>query len=91
VTLNCGYGRGHSVLEAIEAVRRVSGRNFAIQHAPRRSGDIMTMVADSGLIRATLDWTPQYDNIETIATHALTWEWKLSRERQGDEQPAASA
>jgi UDP-glucose 4-epimerase len=51
----------------------------------------MTMVADSGLIRATLDWTPQYDIIETIATHALTWEWKLVRERQGELQPAASA
>jgi UDP-glucose 4-epimerase len=91
VTLNCGYGRGYSVLEAIEAVRRVSGRNFAVQHAPRRPGDIMTVVADTSLIRATLDWTPQYDNLETIATHALTWEWKLSRERQGDEQHAASA
>ena len=91
MTLNCGYGRGYSVLEAIEAVRRVSGRNFAIQHGPRRSGDIMSMIADSGLIRATLDWTPQYDNLETIATHALTWEWKLSRERQSELQPAVSA
>jgi UDP-glucose 4-epimerase len=91
VTLNCGCGRGHSVLETIEAVRRVCGRNFSVQHAPRRPGDIMTMVADTSLIRATLDWTPQYDDIETIATHALTWEWKLSRERQGDEQRAASA
>src|SRR6266481_8999643 len=89
VTLNCGYGRGYSVLETIEAVRRISMRNFAVQHAPRRPGDIMTMVADASRIRATLDWTPQYDDIETIATHALTWEWKLSRERQGDEQRAA--
>ena len=66
-TLNCGYGRGYSVLETIEAVRRVSGRNFAVQHAPRRPGDIMTMVADTCRIRATLDWTPQYDDLETIA------------------------
>ena len=91
VTLNCGYGRGYSVLETIEAVRLVAMRNFAVQYAPRRPGDIIDMVADSRLIRATLDWTPQYDNLETIATHALTWEWKLSRERQGDEQQAASA
>jgi UDP-glucose 4-epimerase len=90
-TLNCGYGRGYSVLETIEAVRRVSGRNFAVQHAPRRPGDIMTMVADTSRIRATLDWTPQYDNLETIATHALAWEWKLSGERGGDPQQAASA
>jgi UDP-glucose 4-epimerase len=91
VTLNCGSGRGYSVLETIEAVRRVSGRNFAVQHAPRRSGDIITMIADTARIRATLDWKPQYDDLETIATHALTWEWKLSRERQGELEQAASA
>jgi UDP-glucose 4-epimerase len=90
-TLNCGYGRGYSVLETIEAVRRVSGRNFAVQYAPRRSGDIMTMIADTTRIRATLDWTPQYDDLETIAAHALKWEEKLFRERQGDLREAASA
>ncbi len=90
-TLNCGYGRGYSVLETIEAVRRVSGRNFAVQYAPRRPGDIMTMIADTSRIRSVLDWTPQYDDLDTIATHALAWEWKLSRERQGDLPHAASA
>ena len=91
VTLNCGYGRGYSVLETIEAVRRVSGRNFAVQTAARRPGDIMTMVADTTRIRATLDWTPQYDNLETIAAHALAWEEKLYRERHGELAHAASA
>jgi UDP-glucose 4-epimerase len=91
VTLNCGYGRGYSVLETIEAVRRVSGRNFAVQYAPRRPGDIMTMVADTSCIRSMLDWTPQYDDLDTIARHALAWEEKLTRERQGELQHAASA
>src|SRR6202012_3619188 len=90
-TLNCGYGRGYSVLETIEAVRRISGRNFAVQYAPRRPGDIMTMVADTSRIRSTLDWTPQYDDLETIATHALAWEAKLMFERHGEQQHAASA
>ena len=90
VTLNCGYGRGYSVMETIEAVRRVSGRHFAVQYADRRPGDIMTMVADTSRIRATLDWTPQYDDLETIAAHALAWEEKLSRERSA-EQLAVSA
>ena len=90
-TLNCGYGRGYSVIETIEAVRKVSGRNFAIQHAARRPGDIMTMVADTRRIRNLLDWTPQYDNLETIAAHALAWEEKLSRERNGAELRAVSA
>src|SRR6201995_3222450 len=91
VTLNCGYGRGYSVLETIEAVRRVSGRNFAVQYAPRRPGDIMTMVADTSRLRATLNWTPQFDDLETIARHALAWEEKLFHERHGSERQAASA
>lgn len=90
-TLNCGYGRGYSVIETIEAVRRASGRNFAVQYAARRPGDIMTMIADTARIRATLDWTPQYDNLDTIARHALAWEEKLLSERQGDGRQAASA
>jgi UDP-glucose 4-epimerase len=90
-TLNCGYGRGYSVLETIEAVRRVSGRNFAVQYAARRPGDIMTMIADTGRIGATLDWTPQYADLETIATHALAWEEKLFHERHGAVRHAASA
>lgn len=90
-TLNCGYGRGYSVLETIEAVRRVSGRNFAVQYAPRRPGDIMTMIADTSRIRSTLDWTPRYDDLDTIAAHALAWEEKSFRERHGELRQAVSA
>ncbi|WP_407188789.1 UDP-glucose 4-epimerase GalE [Bradyrhizobium centrosematis] len=90
-TLNCGYGRGYSVLETIDAVRRVSGRSFAVQYAPRRPGDIMTMVADTNRIRSLLDWRPQYDDLETIAAHALAWEDKLFRERHGELRQAVSA
>jgi UDP-glucose 4-epimerase len=90
-TLNCGYGRGYSVLETIEAVRRVSGRNFAVQTAPRRPGDIMTMVADTSRIRAVLDWTPRYDDLDTIAAHALAWEEKLAHARNGFARQALSA
>jgi UDP-glucose 4-epimerase len=91
VTLNCGYGRGYSVLETIEAVRRVAGRNFAVHYAPRRPGDIMTMVADTSRIRSMLDWTPQYDDLETIAAHALAWEVKLISDHGGLAQHAESA
>jgi UDP-glucose 4-epimerase len=49
------------------------------------------MVADTSRIRSTLDWTPQYDNLETIATHALAWEAKLMFERNGELRHAASA
>ena len=91
VTLNCGYGRGCSVLETIEAVRRVSKRNFAVSHAPRSAGDIAALFADASRIRALLQWTPQFDDIETIAAHALAWEEKLLRERGGLVRQARSA
>jgi UDP-glucose 4-epimerase len=91
ITLNCGYGRGYSVKETIEAVRRVSMRNFAVSYAPRRPGDIMTMVADTSRIRSVLDWTPHYDDLETIAGHALTWEKRLFSERGGHPHQAESA
>src|SRR5260221_1451488 len=57
VTLNCGYGRGYSVLETIEAVRRGSRRHFAGQNSPRRAGDIITIGADPNRIRSAPDWT----------------------------------
>jgi UDP-glucose 4-epimerase len=91
ITLNCGYGHGYSVLETIEAVRRVSGRKIPVQFAPRRPGDIMTMVADISRIRTTLDWTPVCDDLETIAAHALAWEEKLFRERHGEVRQLVSA
>jgi UDP-glucose 4-epimerase len=91
VTLNCGYGRGYSVLETIDAVRRVSGRIIAVQYAPRRPGDIMTMVADTSRMRSLLGWAPRYDDLETIAAHALAWEQKLIHERHSDVRHLATA
>jgi UDP-glucose 4-epimerase len=91
VTLNCGYGRGYSVLETIDAVRRVSGRIIAVQYAPRRTGDIMSMVADTSRLRSLLGWAPRYDDLEVIASHALAWEEKLFRERHSDVRHLATA
>ena len=90
-TLNCGYGRGTSVLEAIEAVKRISARNFAIQVADRRPGDVMAIVADVSRIGSTLDWTPRYDDLDTIVTHALAWEDKLLQSRKGLDMQVISA
>jgi UDP-glucose 4-epimerase len=81
-TLNCGYGRGYSVLEVIEAVKRVSGRSFPIRHAARRAGDPAAIVADAARIRARLQWTPAFEALDTIVSHALAWEEKLLQGQQ---------
>jgi UDP-glucose 4-epimerase len=80
VTLNCGYGHGFSVREVIEAVKRVSGVDFAVAIAPRRAGDPAQIVAASARARALLGWTPQYDDLATIIAHALAWEQRLRRD-----------
>ena len=51
----------------------------------------MTMVADISRLRSALDWKPQYEDLETIAAHALAWEDKLFHERHGELRHAVSA
>jgi UDP-glucose 4-epimerase len=85
-TFNCGYGRGASVLEVIAAVKRVSGRDFPVEIAARRAGDPPALVADVSRIRATLDWQPRFADLDTIVSHALAWERRLSG--QSDSAPS---
>jgi len=77
VTLNCGYGRGFSVLEVIDTVKRVSGAEFKVELAGRRLGDPARVVAASDRARAVLKWQPHFDDLESIVCHALAWERKL--------------
>jgi UDP-glucose 4-epimerase len=82
VTLNCGYGRGASVLEVIDSARRVSGRDFPVQISARRPGDPAALVANADRIRATLDWRPQFQDLDTIVGHAFAWERRLPGKRE---------
>jgi UDP-glucose 4-epimerase len=77
VTLNCGYGRGYSVLEIVAALKRVSGHDFGVKLGPRRAGDIDAIIAANDRIRRTLAWSPQYDDVDVILRHALAWERHL--------------
>jgi UDP-glucose 4-epimerase len=78
LTLNCGYGRGFSVLEVLDTVKRVSGVAFPVVNGPRRPGDPAQIVAESQLSRQTLGWEPRFDDLPTIIAHALTWERGLA-------------
>jgi UDP-glucose 4-epimerase len=76
-TFNCGYGRGYSVIEVIDMVKKVSGTDFSVAIAARRAGDPAALVADNARIRSTLGWKPALDDLATIVGHALAWEEKL--------------
>lgn len=83
LTMNCGYGRGFSVLEVLDAVDRVTNATIERQMEPRRAGDPAALVSDPGRIRETLPWKPRFADLDTIVTHALQWERRLS-EIRGD-------
>jgi len=76
LTLNCGYGRGFSVLEVIEAVKRASGVDFRVEIAVRRPGDPARIVAAADRALAVLGWQPRLGDLSTIVAHALAWERK---------------
>ncbi len=75
--MNCGYGHGFSVREVIDAVERVHGEKLNVIEQPRRAGDPPTLIASVDKIHATLDWTPQLDDIDKIVETSLAWERKL--------------
>jgi len=77
-TFNCGYGHGYSVLDVVEAVKRVSGRDFKVRQVGRRPGDPAAIVADATRIRSRLGWTPEFDKLDVIVKHALAWELRLA-------------
>jgi UDP-glucose 4-epimerase len=79
LTVNCGYGHGFSVREVLDMVKKVSGADFRVENAARRSGDSAQIIAETKLIRELLGWHPRFDNLSTIIAHALAWERTLAQ------------
>lgn len=77
VTLNCGYGHGYSVREVVAAVNRLHGQPIQTIEQPRRAGDPPSLVAKADKIRATLGWSPRYDDLDVIVRSQLAWERRL--------------
>ena len=81
LTLNCGYGRGYSVREVLDAVAVEAGQPLRIASAPRRAGDPPALVADARRIRAQIGWQPRYDDLAVIVRTAVAWERRLATAR----------
>ncbi len=83
---NLGNERGTSVLEVIEAVRKVTGREFKVTLTDRRPGDPATLVGSSEKAKRVLGWEPRYADIETIVQHAWQWHEKLETMNWGSQK-----
>lgn len=72
---NLGSGNGVSVLEAIKAFEKVSGKKVEYELAPPREGDVIAVYADNSKARNILNWQPQY-SVDDMLLSAWNWELK---------------
>ncbi len=70
---NLGNGRGFTVREVIDSVRRVTGKPIEVEELPRRAGDPAVLVASSEKIAAELGWMPDFPNLDDIIASAWAW------------------
>lgn len=88
IVLNCGYGKGYSVMEVLEAIEAIIGRPLNKRAASRRIGDLVSVVSDNQRL-LDIGWKPQHDRLSTIIDHAYQLEKRLSAKRSScDEGPA---
>ncbi len=78
MAFNLGTGQGSSVLEIINMVREVTGREFKVEIGPRRPGDAVRIWADNTRARQVLGWEPKYGLREIIETD---WQWHSAHPR----------
>jgi UDP-glucose 4-epimerase len=74
---NLGIGKGYSVRQVIETVKKVSGTFFKVVETPRRPGDPPVLVCDSAKARTELSWQPKWTNLEKIVESAWKWHSKF--------------
>ncbi len=76
LVFNLGNGKGYSVREVIDAVRKISGKDFKVVETDRRPGDPPVLTADASSAKNVLGWQPQIPELEAIVESA--WKWHSS-------------
>ena len=79
--LNCGYGKGYSVKEMVDILKKIK-KNLVINYKNRRPGDIAQVYSDTKKFQKLLKFKPKYNNINMIIKSAINWEKKLSSLRK---------
>ena len=75
--LNCGYGKGYSVLQIVKIFKKII-KNLKIIFSKRRPGDVAEVYANTKKFKKLLKWKPKYNNINKIIKSAIKWEKKLN-------------
>jgi UDP-glucose 4-epimerase len=70
---NLGNGKGYSVRQVIDTVRKISGKDFKVIESPRRPGDPAVLTADATKAKKEFGWQPRYAELEKIVGTAWRW------------------
>jgi UDP-arabinose 4-epimerase len=71
---NVGTGKGNSVREFLDAIMKVTGKEFKVEYKPRRPGDYAEIFANPNKIKEALGWSAKFTDLETSL--ATAWKWR---------------
>jgi len=74
IVLNCGYGKGLSVLDIYKAFKKINPRLPKPTIQKRRAGDPSKAIADNTKLKKTLNFKPRYNNTLYIIKNSIKWE-----------------
>ena len=73
LTLNCGYGKGYSVLDIVKILKKIN-KKLIINFEPRRAGDVAQVYAETKKFKKIFKWQTKFNNINKIVNSAIAWE-----------------
>jgi len=76
--LNCGYGKGLSVLEVIKGFKKFTKKKIKVNFKNRRQGDMIKIIADISKLKKILKWKPKYNKLDEMVKSSLDWENKIN-------------
>jgi UDP-glucose 4-epimerase len=79
VILNCGYGKGVSVIQVAKVFIKYSKKKIKLIYEQRRPGDLASSIASNQKIKKYIKWSPKYNNLSTIVKTCIKWESKLAK------------
>jgi len=72
--LNCGYGRGISVLEVAKAFQKQTSKKVEILVSKSRKGDLVKIIASNNKLKKFIRWKPKFNNLNKIVKSCINWE-----------------
>ncbi len=76
-TLNCGYGKGYSVLEVIKKFEKIIKKKIKIKIKKKRKGEIIVSYSNISKLQKLIKWNPKFNNLNKMVKSSFAWEKKL--------------